>query len=192
MPLLFPRCRPVIATPLCPLNWALLIFFLQLILLPLVVIFVGPTAGTLPALPSDFATNISLFLSTLAYVAFCAAYHCFAARPASTLATERTIRRWTPPTEMIALYAVIGLVGLLLNFGKPARLPHLFHQRGTTGIAGGPGCGDPATLRAVPRRDRSDRQRLSDRGLPPRCARPARGRAVSPPLRRAVDRAEGR
>ncbi len=118
MQLLFPRCRPVIETPICPLNWALLVFFLQLIVLPLMITFLGPSTGTLPFLPSDFATNVSLILSTLGYVAFCAAYQLFTAHSASRPSRPGGAVGWTPSGEIIFLYAAIGIIGMILDFGS--------------------------------------------------------------------------
>ena len=105
MQILFPRCRLVVKTIICPLNWALLIFFLQLIVLPLMITFFGQSAGTLPFLPSLFATNISLLLISLGYVSFCVAYQLFAADPASKPAEESiALNQWTPPKGIILLY----------------------------------------------------------------------------------------
>jgi len=119
MQILFPRCRLVVKTIICPLNWALLIFFLQLIVLPLMITFLGQSAGTLPFLPSLFATNISLLLISLGYVSFCVAYQLFAADPALTPAEESIApSQWTPPKGIILLYIALGAIGLVLNFGS--------------------------------------------------------------------------
>jgi len=127
MQILFPRCRLVVKTIICPLNWALLIFFLQLIVLPLMITFLGQSAGTLPFLPSIFATNISLLLIALGYVSFCVAYQLFAADPASTPSKESIVAsRWTPPIGVILLYIALGLVGLILNFRSISNILHYF------------------------------------------------------------------
>ncbi|HWS95517.1 MAG TPA: hypothetical protein VN620_03450, partial [Candidatus Methylomirabilis sp.] len=48
---ILPACRPVSGKLICPWNWALLVFFLQLVLLPLSVLASGPSLGVLPFLP---------------------------------------------------------------------------------------------------------------------------------------------
>ena len=75
-----PACRPVRRKLLCPWNWALFIFALQLILLPLSVLLLGPSQGVLPFLPSDRAINLAILINTAAFIAFCATYHYFARR----------------------------------------------------------------------------------------------------------------
>src|SRR5271156_1066147 len=75
-----PACRPVSAKLLCPWNWALFVFFLQLVLLPLSVLLFGPSQGVLPFLPSDRAINLAMLINTAAFVAFCATYAFFARR----------------------------------------------------------------------------------------------------------------
>jgi len=141
MQLLLPRCRPVIETPICPLNWALLVFFLKLIALPLMIIFVGPSSGTLPFLPSDFATNMSLLLSTLGYVAFCAAYQIFHSAPRPS--GPRASVRWTPSGGIVLLYAAIGIVGFILDFGS---IHNLFHYFVSSQVVVNP---ESATLRSA-------------------------------------------
>jgi len=145
MQILFPHCRPVVKTAICPLNWALLIFFLQLIVLPLTITFLGPSAGTLPFLPSTFATNISLLLSVLGYISFCVAYQLFAVNSTSVLTGGNVSpSRWTPSTEVILLYVVLGTAGMALNFGSISNVLLYFMSANTS--VGGTG---PATLQTA-------------------------------------------
>src|SRR5713226_9158052 len=48
----WPECRPVPTAPLCPWNWALGVFFVRVVVMPVSVMIWGPTLGTLPSLPS--------------------------------------------------------------------------------------------------------------------------------------------
>src|ERR1700676_5247561 len=45
---LLPACRPIAETPLCPWNWAVFLFFLQLVLLPFSLLVSGSSIGVLP------------------------------------------------------------------------------------------------------------------------------------------------
>ena len=75
-----PACRPVPGKLLCPWNWALFVFFLQLVLLPLSLLLFGPSQGVLPFLPSDRAINLAMLINAAAFVAFCGTYQYFARR----------------------------------------------------------------------------------------------------------------
>src|SRR6516165_1563171 len=74
---LFPKCsfsrRPLVT----PLNWIQFIFGLQLVIMPASVRLAGPALYPLPSLPSDLAINISLLISTAAFLAFCGAVQFF-------------------------------------------------------------------------------------------------------------------
>jgi hypothetical protein len=116
VPLVLPRKRPLRRTPICPLNWALFAFFLQLVIVPLLVCFFGPAQSTLPALPSQAAINIALLISALAFSAFGIGYHVMAA-------WSRTAAPGTPPRPwpisnpgLVALYLGLGVLGLVLTF----------------------------------------------------------------------------
>ncbi|MGI8551767.1 MAG: hypothetical protein ACR2PL_13415 [Dehalococcoidia bacterium] len=100
------------------MNWALLIFFLQLIILPLMITFLGPSLGSLTALPSNFATNMSLLLSTFGYVVFCATYELVSARYTSEPSEHGTTIQWMPSRAIVLLNAALGITGLALNFGS--------------------------------------------------------------------------
>jgi hypothetical protein len=116
-PILFARSRPVRAKLICPLNWVLLAFFLQLVVVPLLVCFFGPDPFTLPAFPSKAATNIALLLSALSFASFCVGYHVTAARAAARAASPSQPRAWPGPSPgLVALFFALGILGLLLTF----------------------------------------------------------------------------
>src|SRR5437588_763495 len=71
-----PSCRLAWAAPLCPANIAQIFFWVQLVLVPLLMGFYGPSQGTLPRLPSDDMINWVMCLRALAYVSFCLCYAC--------------------------------------------------------------------------------------------------------------------
>ena len=56
----FPAIRPTKESPITPLNWTLLAFFLQLVVCPLLLCFFGPYQFVLPFLPSEFSINAAI------------------------------------------------------------------------------------------------------------------------------------
>lgn len=106
-------CRPRLRTPLCPFNWALLAFFVQLVVLPLDVCLAGATAGALPHVPAARWINSALLVNCAAFLAF--ALGCVVSRPASR-------GRPRAPTYVvghiaIVLYLAAGGLGMFLVFG---------------------------------------------------------------------------
>jgi hypothetical protein len=126
-----PACRPVPGKLLCPWNWALFVFFLQLVLLPVSVLMFGPSQGVLPFLPSDLAINLAMLINTGAFVAFCATYAYFVGR--SKLGRESSAPQQSsraagrsPSLSYIALNGAIGLVGFLFAFGALDKVAEYF------------------------------------------------------------------
>jgi hypothetical protein len=131
-----PLCRVDLSRPLTPLNWALLLFLLQVVAFPLVVTFAGPAQGTLPYLPTSFAINSAMLLIALSYIAFCLGYQFTARRlKASQPAgagradgTTTTTTRVDPaswPAYVLANFAA-GAVGLYCTFGGVEGLVRYF------------------------------------------------------------------
>lgn len=121
-----PACRPVSGKLLCPWNWALFVFFLQLVLVPLSILVSGPSLGVLPFLPSDHAINLAMIINAIAFIAFCASYQYFFRR-SSTPASQRTSQRRQPmELSHIAIYGGIGLVGFFLAFGDLNKIAEYF------------------------------------------------------------------
>jgi hypothetical protein len=123
-----PACRPVSGKLLCPWNWALFVFFLQLVMLPLSVLLFGPSQGVLPFLPSDRAINFAMLINTAAFITFCATYHYFArglviGRQSS--ASQRDPRS-APSLAYIALNGAMGFTGFFLAFGALSKVKEYF------------------------------------------------------------------
>ena len=126
-----PTCRPVPGKLLCPWNWALFVFFLQLILLPLSVLLLGPSRGALPFLPSDQAINIAMLINALAFVAFCGSYQYFAQRTlrrprANPSQQESRLTGRSPSLAYIGLNGAIGFLGFFLAFGALDKVAEYF------------------------------------------------------------------
>jgi hypothetical protein len=119
MPAMLSGVRPTRNTTICPLNWTLLAFALQLVVVPVLLCYLGPYQNTLPALPSSHAINVALLMVTVGYAMFCAGYH-----SAHTRTTRRVARgvwrvsaRWRVQSPLIVFaYLTLGLVGFYLTF----------------------------------------------------------------------------
>jgi len=126
-----PSCRPVSGKSLCPWNWVLFVFFLQLVLLPLSVLLFGPSQGVLPFLPSDRAINLAMLINTAAFTAFCTTYHYFARRreigreSGASLQNSPTVGR-APSLGYIALNGALGLIGFFFAFGALSKVEEYF------------------------------------------------------------------
>jgi hypothetical protein len=119
-PLLLRDVRPLRQPVLCPVNWVVLIFYVQLVIVPLLVCFFGPVQSTLPAMPSDSAINLAMLLSAAAFVSFAAGYESacgWARRRPRTVSLP-----WRASTTIVALYAGLGVIGLALTFGSVSGL----------------------------------------------------------------------
>jgi hypothetical protein len=132
---LLPACRPIAETPLCPWNWAVFLFFLQLVILPFSLLVSGPSLGVLPQLPSDIAINAAMELNALAFLAFSATYQYLSSKrgreskSVSPSAADKIIATH-PSSRFVACYVALGLLGLLLAFGGIGSLLNYFNNPG--------------------------------------------------------------
>ncbi|HYP15152.1 MAG TPA: hypothetical protein VEQ63_14580, partial [Bryobacteraceae bacterium] len=106
-------------TELTPLSWSLLVFFIQLVLIPLLILMSEPAVGTLRVLPSPTSINYGLLLSTFAFCAFVLG---FSLRHRTELRRTHLIRaEWKPPLHIALSFIVMGLLGFYLySVGSPS------------------------------------------------------------------------
>src|SRR5690242_4866745 len=122
-----PACRIHVTAPVCPANIAQGYYWIQLVLVTVLVGYFGFSQGALPYLPSKGAINQAIVVHVVGYLSLCIAYEC-----SSRVTGERSV--W--PTEasdrldglphqsvpgiayLIVLFAVLGLVGFLLTHGS--------------------------------------------------------------------------
>jgi hypothetical protein len=125
---LLPRCRFVKGHYLCPLNLALLLFLLKLVILPVLIMTTGPTAGVLAALPSRQTMNAALLVEVVAFVAFCLGVHFIPDRPKPPSAWSSALATLgrTPRAGYVVAFAVIGAVGFVAAFGTVGVLVEYF------------------------------------------------------------------
>lgn len=126
----FPTCQPVSGKVLCPWNWALFVFFLQLVLLPLSLLLSGPSLGVLPFLPSDRAINLAMLVNSAAFLACCTTYHYFARATGigrrSSKSRQPIAAREPLSLAYIAVNGAIGIMGFFLAFGALDRVKEYF------------------------------------------------------------------
>jgi hypothetical protein len=116
-----PACRIRVTAPVCPANIAQGYYWIQLVLVTVMVGYFGFSQGALPYLPSKGAINLAIVVHVVGYLSFCIAYQC-----SSRVAGGRT--PWSaeasgsvPGTAyLIVPFAVLGVLGLLLTHGGPA------------------------------------------------------------------------
>ena len=127
MQFVLPKCRPRLDHYLCPVNIALFLMFLKLILVPCLIMAVGAESKILSALPSFRSMEGAIQIDILAYIAFCVGL---------TLSSEEIIRpssailnsalSQSPSGPIVLIFAGLGIVGFAAAFGSPARIVQYF------------------------------------------------------------------
>jgi hypothetical protein len=111
---LLPACRIRTAAPLCPANIAQGYYWIQLVLVTVLIGYFGFTQGSLPYLPSKGAIDLAIGVHVVGYLSFCVAYQCFSRLSVGS----RPFRGSIPGTAyLIVPFAVVGLLGFLLAHG---------------------------------------------------------------------------
>lgn len=112
-----PACRLQTTAPLCPANVAQGYFWIQLVLVTVLIGYYGPTQGSLPYLPSKRAIDLAIVIYVVGYLSFCAAYQ-WRSRPSEAPGP----REGSAPGSayLIVPFAVVGLAGFLLAHGGVA------------------------------------------------------------------------
>lgn len=106
-----PACRICVSAPVCPANIAQGYYWVQLVLVTVLIGYFGVSQGALPYLPSKDAINLAVVVHVVGYLCFCVAYQCF---------SRGTVRpRVSGPgaAYLIVPFAVLGVLGLLLTHG---------------------------------------------------------------------------
>jgi hypothetical protein len=109
-----PACRLRVTAPLCPANIAQGYYWIQLVLVTVLVGYFGFSQGTLPYLPSKGAMNLAIVVHVVGYLSFSVAYQCF-----GRAIMDRTRRHESTPgaAYLIVPFAVLGSLGFLLMHG---------------------------------------------------------------------------
>jgi len=110
-----PACRIRVTAPVCPANIAQGYYWIQLVLVTVLIGYFGVSQGALPYLPSKGAINLAIVVHVVGYLSFCVAYQ-FCSRVTVGVPHESV-----PSTAyLIVPFAVVGLLGLLLTHGGVA------------------------------------------------------------------------
>ncbi|MEO8099669.1 MAG: hypothetical protein ABI811_18365 [Acidobacteriota bacterium] len=124
---LVPQCRLRRDAVLSPQNLATLLFLAKLVVVPMLVMLVGPTVGVLPSLPTHDSIEWALLIATVAYIAFCYGLSFVSARaldPGSRPLLNALSQ--IPSRNTVLVFAALGLTGFALIFGSPAGFMEYF------------------------------------------------------------------
>ena len=111
-----PACRIRVTAPLCPANIAQGFYWIQLVLIAVLVGYFGFSQGVLPHLPSQGAMTLAIVVHVVGYLSFWVAYQCCGR---ATAGPGRR-RPGTGAAYLIVPFAVLGMVGFFLAHGGPA------------------------------------------------------------------------
>ncbi len=118
--LFLPACWVNLESPICPGNFAQFFFWVQIVLVPVLIGYFGPSLGTLSHLPPENMINFAIGLRVLGYVSFCLAYQMFS-WPIHVNKQNRTTENLKPVSRetiaMIGVFAAIGLMGWWFHYG---------------------------------------------------------------------------
>jgi hypothetical protein len=132
--LLVPRVRWNTDRVLGPGNIAVLLFALQLVIIPTLLVLAGPYPGTLGFIPADKYVNTALMLQVLAYVCYAGGYVAWTkpVRPRPLLLEPEVT------TGTAISFVSLGAVGLALAFPSVGALIDYFSGHGDIFDTGGP------------------------------------------------------
>ncbi len=119
----FPKCRFRTEHYFCPVNVALSLLLLKLVIVPALMMMTGAESRVLRTLPSLDSMEGALRIDTLAYVAFCLGL-AWAPQgrlePASSSLAAALSR--TPNVAFIWIFVGLGVVGFIAAFGSLSRI----------------------------------------------------------------------
>jgi hypothetical protein len=118
---LLPVARPSMKRPLSPRNWALFIFLIELMGLPVLLVTMGPVRSVLPYLPSDTSINEGMLLQITAYVGLIGGLALLQRlRPDTSISdvVPATATGASLPWWLVAVLGLAGVLGVVLHFGS--------------------------------------------------------------------------
>jgi len=123
-----PRSRPAWNSPICPWNWALLLFSLQLLVMPLLITIQGVALAVLPALPSPFAINLAVLFNSLQFVIVCLIYSGYRRRARVEQIPVGNRTAIADTGKSVLFYALIGMIGIACSFSDPSGILEYFEN----------------------------------------------------------------
>ncbi len=116
-----PACRIRVIDPVCPANIVQGLYWIQLVLITVLVGYFGFSQGVLPYLPSKGAINLAIVVHVVSYLSFCVAYQCFSC---VTVTQGRGRGSLSGTAYLIVPFAALGLLGFLLTHGGIGGFSH--------------------------------------------------------------------
>jgi len=112
-----PACRIRVGTPVCPINIAQGYYWIQFVLVTVLVGYFGFSQGSLPYLPSKGAIDLAIVAHVVGYLSFSVAYQCLAPVP-----VRRPLLRESTASMayLVVPFALVGLLGFFLMHGSVA------------------------------------------------------------------------
>ena len=112
-----PACRIRVGTPVCPINIAQGYYWIQFVLVTVLVGYFGFSQGSLPYLPSKGAIDLAIVAHVVGYLSFSVAYQCLAPVPVR----RPQLRESTASMAYLVVpFALVGLLGFFLMHGSVA------------------------------------------------------------------------
>ena len=118
---LLPKCRFRPEYYFSPINFAMVMMLLKLVVAPSCAIVLGPDSPVLTFLPSNSSMNAALLIDTVAYIALCIG---LTLTPDADPSHRITLP--TPSKGIILSYIAIGLIGFIAVFGSFGRIVDYF------------------------------------------------------------------
>jgi len=124
-----PACRICATAPVCPANIAQGYYWIQLVLVTVLIGYFGFSQGALPYVPSKGAIDLAIVVHVVGYLSFCIAYQCSSRVTggrtfwsAEASGGQEGLRHESAPgtAYLIVPFAVLGLLGVLLTHGGVA------------------------------------------------------------------------
>jgi hypothetical protein len=119
---LLPRCRFRGEFYFSPVNIALFLFLLKLVVAPALIMTVGPQSEVLSHLPAMASMEAALAIDTIAYIALCLGVSLAPAAKGNPLDVAN------PGIPLVLAFAALGLIALVAEFRSPARLIQYFTE----------------------------------------------------------------
>lgn len=121
-----PRCRFRTNHYMGPVNIALMLFLVKLVVMPALIMLTGADSKVLTYLPSLDSIQNAILVDIVAYVAFCVGLSMRGAGGGEGGAPLAVLAGPGPSGGIVTAFAILGVMGFLAAFGSPARIVEYF------------------------------------------------------------------
>ncbi|MEP7353100.1 MAG: hypothetical protein ABI824_07695 [Acidobacteriota bacterium] len=131
---LIPECRFRKDNIYCAQNLAFALFLMRLVIVPVLIMAVGPVQSVLPFLPSKESMEWALVIDVFSFIGFCLGMRYMSARPLSrTHGTIAAALSRVPSRGLVIAFVVLGAIGFVVAFGSIGRFLEYFRDPYTDG-----------------------------------------------------------